>query len=289
MLSRDQLVHFAEHGWVLIEGVLDDAQCAAYVDAVERAAERRRPIDPKDRREEFTRIDNAISCDHLFVDWLRNQGILDANRQILGTQIRCTESFAHRTRPHPDRSERRAELMDPAGWGWHRGFRPKWAIFPDDDDPALVNCLYTTNITYLTPVSAGSGSTAVLDGSHLLEGDAAALREHCDLVEPPAAAGDVLIIAETLMHSAAPIVSETTRYALFYCFVPPWFANWPGYDVPQQFLDSLLDDDLRELLGPAHYRGQHPVVPPRTPPSSPQGHVPGAGPGRGRKSPGPPA
>ena len=74
--------------------------------------------------------------------------------------------------------------MDPETWGWHRGFRPKWALFPDDDDPRLVNCLYTTNISYLTPVSAGNGSTAVLDGSHRLEGERQSLLSQCELVQP---------------------------------------------------------------------------------------------------------
>lgn len=254
-MTDEQQLHFAEHGWVVLENILDEAQRSDYIRALDRCAIERGGLEVYPHLQRF---DPTILFDHIFLDWLKLPEVLEANRQIIGTRIRATEFFGVITEPHVDRVAKRAELVDPELWGWHRGFRPRLALLPHETDERFVNCLYTTNISYLTDVSAGDGSTAVLDGSHRLEGTWQELIEVCPMIQPSVAAGDVLIIAETLIHAGLPIVSERTRYALFYCFVPPWFANWPGYDVPPVLLQTLADEGLRELLGPPNYGGQRP-------------------------------
>ena len=58
----------------------------------------------------------------------------------------------------------------------------------------------------------------------------------------------MLIFSETLVHSAVPIVSETTRFSLFHAFTASWIANWPGYTMPDSFAASLKNDGLQRLL-----------------------------------------
>ncbi len=46
-LSEEQLVHFSEHGWVLLEAVLDEDACQAYIRALDRCSERRVSVEPR--------------------------------------------------------------------------------------------------------------------------------------------------------------------------------------------------------------------------------------------------
>ncbi len=253
MLNGEQLLHFAEHGWVIMENVLDAEQCAAYRVALDRAVQSR--VTDVSANGELTVIDNIVLYDDIFVDWFTLPGILESNRQLLGAQLKFQGVNAHIKRPHPERHNGR-NLMDPDTFGWHRGLRPKWGNHLHDTDPRLINCSFLNNITYLTTVAPGNGSTGVLDGSHKLEGNYQSLKDQCPLVEVPSEAGSVLIFTETLIHTAIPILSETVRYNMYYGFTPPWYHYWPGTEVPKAVVDSLANEELRRILGDYGYVGQ---------------------------------
>ncbi len=261
MLTFEKLLHFSEHGWVLLPGVFNGEQVAAYKAGLERLSRTRRAVEPGNDPE-LTVVDNMVMHDPLFLEWFRTPRILEANKQILGAQLRFQGVNAHIKRPHPDRNTRAAaaQLCDPDTLGWHRGLRPKWGNFPHDDDPRLMNCAFLNNITYLTDVAPRNGSTMILDGSHRLEGGYAALKSQCPIVEVPAQAGDVLLFTETLLHTGVPILSETVRFNMYYGFTPPWFCSWPGMEVPKAIVDSIADDELRAILGRTGYFGQSPEI-----------------------------
>jgi hypothetical protein len=261
MLTYDERSHFSDHGWVLLDGIFSEDQCRAYIGAMDHFARTRRSTDPSAAKgliDEMTYVDNLVLYDDIFLEWLKAPGILDANRQLIGAGVRLAHSHAHIKTPHPDRTTRRAELANYEGnkESWHRELRPKWGTFAHDEDSRLVNCTYLNNITYLTPVEPGDGGTAVLDGSHRLEGDYRSLKSSCPVREMTAPAGSVLIFTESLIHSGRPILSENTRYNMYYGFVPPWYNVWPGFDVPDLIVDAIADEELRDILRPSFYRAQ---------------------------------
>ena len=260
MLTYEQHVHFSDHGWVLLEDVLDGRQCSEYIDALDRFARTRLPLDPSAALHitpELSYVDHLVLYDDLFLDWLRLPGILEANRQLVGARVQLAHSHAHIKRPHPERATRAEELGDYVAKKelWHRELRPKWGTFAHDHDPRLVNCSYINNITYLTAVRPGDGGTAVLDGSHKLEGDYESLKGVCEVREMNANAGSVLLFTESLIHSGMPILSENTRYNMYYGFVPPWYRPAPGFEVPAKLAGAIADEELRELLGPGFWHG----------------------------------
>lgn len=272
-LSEEQLLHFAEHGWMVLEAVLDADECGRYMQAINRLPAVRKPDGVS--ASGTTAFEWATFHDLTFLSWYRIPGILDLFRQFIGCHIRSHGDGVHITAPHPHRHERGAELLDPDRWTrdggatgagtWHRGLRPKWGTFTDDADPGLVNCTFMNSITYLTPVGPEDGGTALLDGSHKLEGDYETLKDRCEVVRVTAPAGSVFIFTETLLHAAVPVVSERTRYAMFYAFGASWLAlygNEHNTPMPRRQAELLADDELRDLLGPPHYNGQHPEVSP---------------------------
>ena len=260
MLTYDGLLHFSEHGWVLEEDVLNTKQIESYKSALDKQAQYLRAIFHTDD-DEITNIDCMVNFDPIFREWIMIPQVLEANRQLMGAQIKYEVSHAMIKKPHPDRRSRREELTDPDKMGWHRGLRPKWGVFPHDEDPKLINCTFLNNITYLTDVAAGDGGTMVLDGSHKMEGSYETLKEKCPIFELTALAGSILHFSETLLHSGVPILSENIRYTMFYGFTPSWYVNWPGSEVPQFVIDSVKDDELRGILGArSGYVGQEAVL-----------------------------
>ena len=176
MLSHDQLRHFADHGWVLEENVLSPDQIEAYKAALERQSHYVRPLAHKDD-DEIVHVDCMVNGDPIFREWLMIPQVLEANRQLMGAEIKYETCHAMIKRPHPDRRTQHDPLRDPDKMGWHRGLRPKWGTFPHDTDPDLINCVFLNNITYLTDVAPGDGGTMILDGSHRLEGTYETLKD----------------------------------------------------------------------------------------------------------------
>lgn len=260
MLTYEQVRHFAGHGWVLEEEVLNEEQIGDYTAALELQARYMRPAAHTDS-DEITNIDCMVNCGPIFREWIMIPQVLEANRQLMGAEIKYETCHAMIKHPHPDRHSRRDKLRDPGTMRWHRGLRPKWGTFAHDTDPDLINCSFLNNITYLTDVAPGDGGTMVLDGSHKIEGTYATMKEQCPVAELTAPAGSILHFTETLLHTGVPILTENVRYTMFYGFTPNWYVNWPSTEVPQYVLQSVKDDELRGILGGnSGYSGQHPVV-----------------------------
>jgi ectoine hydroxylase-related dioxygenase (phytanoyl-CoA dioxygenase family) len=75
------------------------------------------------------------------------------------------------------------------------------------------------------------GGTAILSGSHLTDsGDATADKEthlaagSCERITK-IKAGSIVHFSEATIHSGVPVLSERTRYAMFFGFTPPWCAR----------------------------------------------------------------
>lgn len=244
-LDADAMLHLSEHGWVLLEDVLDDAACAAFRAGLdEMAATRRHHADTTD---EITVVEHTAFYSPLFLSWLTLPRVLAANRQAMGDELRFQGDNAFIKRPHVERLTARERLVDPGTWGWHRGLRPKQGNQPHDDDPRLLHFTFLNNITYLTDVAPGDGATAILDGSHRCDGDYASLSGRFPVVQPAARRGSVLLFTETLIHAAVPILSERVRYCTFHGFVPRF--RWPPPIAPELLMASLKDEPLRLLLG----------------------------------------
>lgn len=258
MLTYEQRHHFAEKGWILLQGVFDAAEVAAFARAVERA-DRFQRVGPGDTTPDSRILDSPLLFDDLFLKWLQTTAVIEANKQCLGTGIRYRYSAAHMRRPHPDRALRSEALSSPGSWRWHRDLRPKWGLFPDDADPELINAHALRNLTFLSDVAPNAGALAVLNGSHRREGEAAALLPLCLVEVISAAAGDVLLLTETLFHAETPILDETPRLLLDYGFAAPWLRPRDGMEIPSEWTELLGDEALRRLFDGHTYIEQEPA------------------------------
>lgn len=256
MLTPDQIIHFERHGWVLQEKVFTTEQIAAFRLALDRQDAGFIPVGHSADDGPIRNIDAHIGRDPVFLEWIGNVALLEANRQLMGAELHHEGCHAMISSPHPDRLAKCRELKNPEHWGWHRGIRPKWGAHPHDIDPALHQYSFLNNITYLRDVNPGDGATAVLDGSHLSEGTYATLKDRFPVVELTAAAGSVLHFTETLIHTGVPITSERSRYAMFLGFTPPWYLAWPQSAGQKELGEQIRDPAIRRLFSPGSYAGQ---------------------------------
>ncbi|NQZ67118.1 MAG: hypothetical protein HRT89_03515, partial [Lentisphaeria bacterium] len=213
-----------------------------------------------DNIEEIT--ENIINFDKAFRDCLLHEQILGENRQLSGADLRYVTSWMIISQPHPDRHDKVDELTDVSKRGWHRDLRPKWGVFPHDEDSELINTVYNNSMVLLTVIGDGDGGTLLLDGSYKMEGVSAELSLNCPVSQVKAPAGSVVYFSETLVHSAAPILTEKERVVLFIAYAPPWFKEWFGAKVPQRVLDDIDNEELRNILegwDKRGYKGQNPV------------------------------
>ena len=72
-----------------------------------------------------------------------------------------------------------------------------------------------------------------------------------------AAKVSTMVHTEALIHTGVPILSERTRYTMFYGFTPPWMQCWPGSSPSQEIIDQS-EGELKEILGArTGYMGQY--------------------------------
>ena len=257
MLTDAQLYHFAVHGWVLQENIFSSEEIDTFRNALDRLYESKVSTMVHQDTTDIKNIDNMVNYDQIFRDWIMNPKILPVLKQLLGTPPRFECCHAMIKRPHPDRETKWSQLSDPSEMGWHRGIRPKYGIVAANNH-TYINTTFLNNATYLTDVGPEDGGTMILDGSHQIE--AQYWREVFDpsmIVQIKAKAGSVLHFTEALIHTGVPILSERTRYTMFYGFTPPWMQCWPGCNPTQEIINSS-QGELKEILGArTGYMGQY--------------------------------
>ena len=244
MLTREQLKHFAQHGWVIKESVFD----AEYMDQCRRVMDETAASEPGKADDERVTLLGIANHHQLFRDCLLNPILLQDSRQLMGTDLTHRIAWMIIKKPHAERHRGRSELINPSNLSWHRDMRPKWGTFADDHDPELINCILINCMVAVTDIGPDNGGTMALDGSHKVEGDPESVMQKCPLTQFEAPRGSVIYFPETLMHSAVPILSDATRYVMFYAFVPPWFKVWQNCDVRREIVDAY-GDDLRSIIG----------------------------------------
>ena len=94
-------------------------QVEDYKAALDRQSHYTRPLAHNDD-DEILHVDCMVNGDPLFRDWIMIPQVLEANRQLMGAEIKYETCHAMIKRPHPQRHTDRDALRDPDKMGWHR-------------------------------------------------------------------------------------------------------------------------------------------------------------------------
>lgn len=254
-LSAAQRLHFDIYGFVLLPNALDAAEVADL-----RRAMRRLHADPAPAASRvylnndcphIRHFGNLIEYDPAFLRYATQPGLVAAAREVVGGPVRIeeTEAIVNRRDESADVEALRRERSRPRGF--HAGTQHGWGTFEEDHH---FHCLFVKTLAYLTDVGPEDGGTAVIPGSHRLswprqEVIQAAYTDPGLVHQVEAAAGSVLLFAESLIHSTTAITSDNERMVVVTGYTPPMMQVWPGNEVSTAFVAGL-SPELRQLVAP---------------------------------------
>ena len=260
-LSDEQLLHFAEHGWLLLENVIGEDDCRSYIESIDRMLDLL--VDgSKGEYVQYTRGNRRAFrephlCDPRLAAIYGAPGMLEAFRQLVGVDdVRYRNSIAASTDPDPERASEREVLMDPSTWSWHRDLAPRRNVSASPRDSRLIESMLTSVAMYFTPIAPEHGVTAFLDGSHVIECATTepgelwdALKDRCEIVQPTAGAGSIVFFSESTVHASTHVLSDQRRVATFSWVRSPWINREEG--KPAHAIEKYADERLKAFFSTA--------------------------------------
>ena len=250
-MTDEEKFLFDLRGYIVVPGVLTAAQCQALIDAAD-AAWPRRPADGAFRRAE------AISrWGDAFRDLMDHPRVLPYLVELIGRRLRIDHDYCIFMREGAN------------GQSIHGGPRrfetDHWYYYAD----GIMRNGLTVATWNLTDAPQGAGGFVCIPGSHktnfmlqLPEDVRRQTRQPDYVVQPPMAAGDVLIFTEALMHGTRSWRAPHERRTLLYKYSPP-HSSWriKPYDANDY---PGASEQQRRLMAPPSVEG-HPVVVEPTP------------------------
>lgn len=236
---------FVENGFLVLPGVLSDAECERYIGVLDRldrtvtTGARNRPRRPGDRLELRSCIKKAPE----FMDLVDRPEILTLLGFLLGYNVQLGNSHAF-IRPGYEKSQGES----PQGlFGWHRDLMPT---------APPINGRYphlATRVGYFfTPADEPlMGSLYVVPGSHRTAGRPAWNRQ-TDLPygmhELLVTAGSAVLFDNRLWHSTSPNYGPHARKNLYMEYAPRWMRPF-DYHFQDEAVYAAADPVRRQLLG----------------------------------------
>jgi ectoine hydroxylase-related dioxygenase (phytanoyl-CoA dioxygenase family) len=256
-LTPAQRFRLDAFGYVLLEGVLTANEVARMKAALYRMkadralAAKRIYINRRD--EHHAHFGHVVEYDPALLEYAVHPRLIPLVEELVGGKVRLEETEAIINRHDPAAAARRTVPL-----GFHRGAAPSWGTYVEEGN---LHCLFAKTLAYLTDVGPEDGGTAVLPGSHKLPWREAAMIEAAaadpGLVhQVTARAGDVLLFAESLIHSTTEIASDAERVVLISGYVPTMMREWTGNEISPEFLATLPDDVRPILSGEANWAWQ---------------------------------
>ena len=214
VLTDEDKFLFDLRGFLVVKNVLSAVECEELIRLADVAWPRTAQDGPLRQSYDMSKWGQA------FVDLMDHDTVLPYLVELVGSRLRIDHDYCIFMR------------QEAPGHRLHGG---PWRIESDHwyryHDGVMRNGL-TVAVWNLTDAGSGAGGFVCVPGSHktnflpLMPRDVASLERDADwVVQPPLAAGDVLIFTEALIHGTAPWTADHERRTLFYKYSPP-HSTW---------------------------------------------------------------
>lgn len=220
-LSSEERFCFDLQGFVVLRGVLSPAACAALCAQSDQVWPRQTTDTP------FRRTANVSQWGKPFLDLIDDERVLACLIELVGPRLRLDHDYSIFMRQGPERFTLHGGPFLFETDHWYRYH-----------DGVIRNGL-TVATWNLTDAPAGAGGFACIPGSHKTNFlrsvplDVQRFERVPDYVmQPPMAAGDVLIFTEALIHGTMAWTAAHERRTLLFKYSPP-HSTWAkrGYDL----------------------------------------------------------
>lgn len=240
------------YGYVLIERLLDPGEVAALRDTLSSIeAEFRATGSLREgvsalwsTTHDAFRIDNLVHVDPCFYDYARHPRLMAMAADAVGGDVRLEQT---------DAAVYRAVGGVEGGPGGYWFHRVPFLNFADTRG-GLYHFPYVKALTNLSDLGPDDGGTAVIPGTHKMEGPddaliAAAMEDPSLIHTVVAPAGSTLFFYESLLHSGGVNRSGKDRPLMIAGYTPTMFQAWGGYDPDPAFVATRPEDEQRFLTG----------------------------------------
>lgn len=255
-LTSAQRLHFDIYGFVLLDRVLTPDEVTRMKAAVYRVKTlsdddlRAHRIYSRRRGDWYLHAGHLLEYDPALLAFATHPKLVPLVEEVVGGTVRIeeTEAIINRRDPEADVAALRRRGVNPTNF--HTGTRHGWGTYEEQHN---FHALFVKTLAYLTDVGPEDGGTTVIPGSHRLsrpqdEIVAAAMQDRARLLyQVQAAAGSVLLFAESLVHCTTQIISDTERVILVTGYTPPMLREWPGNEVSPEFV-ATLPERLRPIV-----------------------------------------
>ena len=246
-LTDEEKFLFDLRGFMVVKNVLSEREC----DELIRLADAAWPRRPGDAA--YRRFDGISSWGPPFVDLMDHDRLLPYLVELVGGRLRIDHDyciFARKGAP--------ANALHGGPWRYEPDH---WYRYHDG---VMRNGL-TVATWNLSDAGPGAGGFVCVPGSHKtnflphMPRDVARFERDVDwLVQPPLAAGDVLIFTEALIHGTAPWTAEHERRTLLYKYSPP-HSSWAKKPYDPAEYPRATARQLR-LMAPPSVQGHQRVM-----------------------------
>ncbi len=246
-LTHSQRLHFDIYGFVVLRHVLNTDEITMLHHSLQSAktviesGTEIPPIYVHRSGKHHILLGNLIQYHHSLLAYAVHPKLIPLVKEIVGGEVRLeeTEAIINRRNPEYEGSQLESRKYHPTAL--HRGTKHGWGTYIEQEK---FHCIFVKTLAYLTDVGPDDGGTCLIPGSHRLtwpEKDMveAALADDDLLYQVEARAGDVLLFAESLIHSTTAIHSDNERTILVAGYTPTMFQPWPGNEVDPEFIASL--------------------------------------------------
>ncbi len=245
--TQQELAHYQEHGYVIIEGAMEDVGLANVIRAYEEIQARTAPAwqdmlasgnikGGYGHGPNAHTMSNVYKYHDLWLDLATNPRLMPLLQQIVGPDMQVMEMVCH---CHHAGTQ--------AHTAWHR------------DWPAWTHPQYTLKAKafyFLDDQSEDMGCFALVPGTHRLEEGPprdlyrdAALEDMPGLTKIVAPAGSVVVWNVLCWHTGLANTSTRDRRIVIYGYMPFWVKKW-GHNPPPANIVAWADTPhKRQLMG----------------------------------------
>ena len=248
-LTAEEKFLFDLRGFLVVKNVLSEAECEALIRLADAAWPRQDEDGP------YRRFDGISTWGRPFVDLMDDDRLLPYLVDLVGSRLRIDHAYCIFARKNASAHHLHGGPWRYEGDHWYRYH-----------DGVMRNGL-TVATWNLTDAGPGSGGFVCVPGSHKtnflphVPRDVVRFERDVDwVVQPPMAAGDVLIFTEALIHGAAPWTADHERRTLLYKYSPA-HSSWAK--TPYNLADYPdATPRQRRLMAPPSIEGHARVMEP---------------------------